>query len=137
LDAPLIEQIEAHFQHCSNCQEALNTANQAWDILNILPKPETAPYLYTRIKKGIVSTTKYSAFRWMRHVLVPVTTAAAVALGIFLGSMPSLNGNATTVEKEWASSEYVDQFEDFSNASLGEAYAELTGLESEMEDFQP
>ena len=137
LDASLNEQINTHLQRCLDCQNAWHAANQAWDMLDVLPEPKTVPYLYTRIKARIASIKVYDPFHWMRNVLVPLSTAAAVALGIFLGSLASLNGNTTTVDEEWANSEVIDQFEDFPNASLGDAYAQLTGLESEMEDFQP
>ena len=120
--------IQSHLRGCTTCQEALNILAETWNLLDTLPKPEPVPYFYTRLKARMASEdTKKTG--WTERILVPISATAAIVLGILVGSTVGRNGNGVTMasssEENVISSVYIDTFDDFPAASLGETYFTL------------
>ena len=121
--------VEMHLRECEACRAALERLVESWDLLDVLPEPEPVPYFYTRLKARMTSEEREKKVRWTERVLVQVSTVAVVALGVFVGSTVGKNGNGyameSSTEEVVASSLYLDSFDDFPSASLGEAYLDL------------
>ena len=124
--------IQIHLQECETCQEILKTMNQAWDLLDELPAPESVPYFYTRLKARMEAEKQEKGQKWIERILIPTSAVVATVLGIIVGSIVGSNGNqqveATGLDEEFIAS-YLDSFEDFPGVSLGEVYLDLSSQE--------
>ncbi len=129
LDSNQKRVVEMHLQECEACRDALKRLAESWDLLGLLPKPEPVSYFYVRFKARMASEEQEKKVRWRERILVPVSAVAVVALGVFVGSTVGKNGNGyameSSTEEALVSSLYLDSFDDFPSASLGEVYLDL------------
>ncbi|MBN2029213.1 zf-HC2 domain-containing protein [bacterium] len=124
--------IEDHLQHCQACQQLLGELNKTWSLLSLLPEAESVPYFFTRLNARLTSEKAGQRSKWIDRVLIPATAVAITILGIITGDIVGKNGDAMAeqlTEDEIASALYLDSFDDFPTASLGEAYFDLVSLE--------
>ncbi|HDQ45428.1 MAG TPA: zf-HC2 domain-containing protein [bacterium] len=117
------EKLRDHLASCEACRTHLSEASAVWDML-VLPDPEPAPYLYTRIRARIESGTRISRAGGWERLLLPAAGAAVLALGIFLGSRidPNEQGGTVLTAEEFFGPLDRDVFQDFPAASLGAVY---------------
>jgi predicted anti-sigma-YlaC factor YlaD len=124
--------IQIHLQECEACQEVLKTMNRAWDMLDELSVPESAPYFYTRLKARMEAEKPEKGQKWIESILIPASAVVAIILGIIVGSIVGSNGNqqaeAAVVEEEFIAS-YLDSFEDLPSVSLAEVYLDMSSQE--------
>ncbi|MFH1940674.1 MAG: zf-HC2 domain-containing protein [bacterium] len=129
LDTVKKENIESHLRDCQACQHDLAILNQSWHFLDSLPEPEPPLYFYTRLKARLSSAAKEKRESWVERALIPVSAVVVVALGIFMGSIVGKNGKRLAqevpAEENVISSLYLDHFDDFPSASLGEVFINL------------
>jgi len=133
LDLHEKKMVETHLQSCAKCQHELKILKETWEEITNLPLPDPVPYFYTRLKVRMEEREKKKRLNWVEQVLIPASAVAVIALGVFIGSTVSRNGNLqianSSVEEELVSSLYLNSFDDFPNSSLGEVYIELTSQE--------
>ena len=133
LPADQKKMVETHLKECKKCQQELEILKETWEEIASLPSPVPVPYFYTQLKTRIRGKGKKKRVSWIEQLLLPVSAAAVVVLGIFIGSTVSRNGNLETAnistEEELVSSLYLNSFDDFPNSSLGDIYFELTSQE--------
>ena len=129
--------INKHLRTCQMCQKMAKTFTEVDTLLTILSEPEPKPYFYTRLRLKIPFGEKEYKIAWIEKILFPVSTAAVICLGIFIGTLVGKNGNGTITqfsnESEIAQTFYLDSFNDFPASSLGEAYFELTSQTESQE----
>jgi predicted anti-sigma-YlaC factor YlaD len=120
-----VKAIEEHLQHCRQCEKRLQSLKNTWEIVGILPDPEPVPYFYTRLKRRMASQEKEEALTWIDRVLIPASAVVALALGLLVGNIVGRNGDmryqSPILEEEVVDSLQLDNFDDFPNASLGDA----------------
>ena len=127
------KEIENHLNICENCQRVYQTMLQSWELLDVLPKPEPASFLYTHIRARLSEKTGLKSRGWMERILVPLSATAAVIVGIVIGSIVGANGGisnpVSTVENGVSGSIDLSTFDDMPESSLGQIYYEFTGLQ--------
>ena len=124
--------IEEHLQHCQTCQQLLGELNKTWSLLSLLPEAESVPYFFTQLNAKLTSEKAGKRSKWIDRVLIPATAIAVTVLGIIMGDIVGKNGELLaeqSVEDEIANALYLDSFDDFPTASLGEAYFDLVSQE--------
>ena len=132
VDEDLKTTIEEHIQHCQECQQLLGELDKTWNLLSLLPEAEPVPYFFTRLNARLTSEKAGKRSKLIDRVLIPATAIAVTVLGIITGDIVGKNGELLaeqTVEDEIASALYLDSFDDFQTASLGEAYFDLVSQE--------
>ena len=133
LDTTQKEIVEVHLQGCESCRQVLENLVTSWDLLDTLPTPEPVPYFYTRIKNRMASGEKERKWRWVDRILIPASAVAVIIFGIVVGSIVGRNGSRLTgeitTEDEMVNSLYLDTFDDFPSASLGDVYFTIASLE--------
>jgi anti-sigma factor RsiW len=126
--------IASHIQSCPECARAMQMLSRTWDTLEWLPEADPPSHFFIRLKARMSSEKKDRKERWIERVLLPASAVAVVGIGIFIGSLVGKNGDMINgnmgVEEEWISALDLDRFDDIPSASLGNAYIELTYLES-------
>jgi predicted anti-sigma-YlaC factor YlaD len=131
------KEIENHLNICEEYQRVYQSLLQSWELLNVLPNPEPAPFLYTRIRARLSEQAGVKSHRWMGRILVPLSATAAVILGIIMGSIVGANRHVTdqvsVAENSITGSIDLGVFDDMPESSLGQIYYEFTGLQ-EQED---
>jgi predicted anti-sigma-YlaC factor YlaD len=129
LDSVKKVSIESHLENCQACRHELKIVNQSWHFLDSLPEPEPPLYFYTRLKARLSSAARERKESWLDRVLIPVSAVVVVILGVFMGSVVGKNGKQVVqevpAEDNIVSSLYLDHFDDFPTASLGEVYVNL------------
>jgi hypothetical protein len=118
--------VDAHLADCDQCRSRLAALQNAWDLAGMLPEPDSAPFLYTRIRARLESEKAVQWFAGIRRILVPVSMAAMLALGFWLGSFLGKNGsgqiNRWIEGTDQVSSIPLESFDDFPAYSTGDAY---------------
>lgn len=126
--------IASHIQSCPECAHTMQMLSRSCDALKWLPEADPPSHFFIRLKARMASEKKDRKERWIERVLLPASAVAVVGMGIFLGSLVGQNGDMVNgnlgVEEEWISALDLDRFDDVPSASLGDAYMELTYLES-------
>ena len=131
--------VEAHLKDCQDCQVKVESLRQTWEWLGDEVKIEPSPFLAAKIKRRInefeTSTAKQP--RWFpsfAKLLVPVTAAAGMALGVFLGSQLSSEIAMIKTATDTAS-EIIETtagvLSDFPEGSLTSAYKDLDFLNND------
>lgn len=90
-------QVKAHLENCSACARDLQLLILADQIVEEEKALQSNPFLVTRIMTGIsereVDQLAYKSIsahqRFLRPVLISLSLAAAVTIGIFLGNLNS------------------------------------------------
>jgi hypothetical protein len=98
---------------------------RTWKLLEVLPQAKPAPYLAMRVMAKTRELDGVSPSVWFQRLVFPVTAAAAVAVGLWLGSLTGRNGDTTAggqAADEPVVLSYIDHFDDLPSASLGYAY---------------
>ncbi len=115
--------IRDHIKSCSMCRREMEELERIWNLIENVSVPEPLPHYYTRLRANIRSNVRPRwRFKW-EEVLVPVTTVAVMAFGIFLGTLLLKNHDQLALESLSNGSEeltylYLDTFDDFPDASL-------------------
>ncbi len=130
---PQKKEIENHLNVCENCQRIYQAMLKSWELLDVLPNPEPAPFLYTRIRARLSEQARAKSRGWMERILVPLSATVAVILGIFIGSIVGANGDVyspvSVAENNVTSSIDLNTFDDMPESSLGQIYYEFTGIQ--------
>lgn len=117
--------LEIHLKGCKTCQKAMQTLTDTWELITILPGSKPAPYFYTRLKARMTSEEHKEKTTWVDRILIPASAIAAIAIGILVGSIVGRNGewqpDSPLVEDDIVDALYLDHFDDFPSASLGDA----------------
>ncbi len=127
--------ITEHLKSCANCQKERENFSQVSDLLELVTEVEVSPYFISRVKPrisaGKVRRVLYpSFFDWVKRLSIPVGIAALFIISIlggnYLGQRFNLRA-AKEVELNEAIANVtgITSFEDFSENSLDDAYAEL------------
>ena len=118
--------VDAHLADCDDCRTRLTALKHVWELAGMLPGPEPAPFLYTRIRVRLESEKAVQRFVGIRRILVPVSMAAVLALGFWLGSILGKNGSGQIgrwIEvTDQVSTLPLESFDDFPAYSTGDAY---------------
>ena len=99
------ELILAHLQSCPDCLLEFEKLKDTWNLLDILPEANSAPYLYTRIRSRLDAREILDhSGKWL-SVLLPAASVVIIALGVFLGGRVTANGNTRASQNadEWFS----------------------------------
>jgi predicted anti-sigma-YlaC factor YlaD len=121
----LREEVQDHLASCGACRQAFEGLSQTWEMIRTVPPAsKPAPYLYTRIRARLDAEESVSPIGFWRRLVVPLTSAVVVALGVFFGSQIGVNGHGDTAlaAEDYFGSVYLDAFQDFPTASLGAVY---------------
>ncbi len=132
VDDDLKATIEEHLRRCQTCQQLLGKLDKAWNLLSLLPEAESAPYFFTRLRTKLTTEKADKRSKLIDRVLIPATAVAVTILGIITGDIVGKNGDAMAeqlTEDEIISALYLDSFDDFPTASLGEVYFDLVSQE--------
>lgn len=132
VDEDLKATIEEHLQHCQACQQLLGELYKTWNLLSLLPEAESVPFFFTRLNTRLTSEKTGKRSKWIDRVLIPATAIAVTVLGVITGDIVGKNGELLakqSAEDEIISTLYLDSFDDFPTASLGEVYFDLVSQE--------
>jgi anti-sigma factor RsiW len=125
--------VERHIRSCPECGRALEGMRKTWDLLERLPQAGPAPYLATRVLARAGERAGDSPAGWFQRLVFPATAAAAVAVGLWLGSLTGRNGetaaNVSAADETPVVLAYLDHFDDLPSASLGDAYFNIDAQE--------
>ena len=117
--------IDDHLQNCQQCQNHLRSIRNTWETIGILPDHKPVPYFYARLKTRMASQEKEEKLTWVDRVLIPASSIVALALGLLVGNIVGRNGDfryeTPILEEEVVDALQLDSFDDFPNASLGDA----------------
>ncbi|MBU0567406.1 zf-HC2 domain-containing protein [bacterium] len=119
------KEIKTHLPGCSSCSKELKEMSSAWNLLLELKPVESPAYLIQRTIAEI--TTARGKVSWWQEILLrPAPVLATIALGILIGGLlgQSFYSNNNYLGEEFASSIYLDSFEEFPEGSVGEILLE-------------
>ena len=123
--------LKVHLRQCEACRTRLQEYRASWDLLEILEDAEPNPYFYTRLKTRIEERRVHH--RGFSRLLIPVTAAVMLLLGIWMGNAVTKMGNGTTVattEQDLMipALEHFEDFEDFPAESIGKVFTDVATL---------
>jgi predicted anti-sigma-YlaC factor YlaD len=132
---PQKKEIKNHLAICENCQRDYQDLLESWELLDALPKPEPAPFLYTRIQTRLSEKSKGKQYGRLERFFVPLSATAAVIIGIVIGSIVGANGEVSntvsTSGNGVVSPIDLSAFDDMPESSLGQIYYDFTGLQEQ------
>lgn len=121
--------MNTHLKTCKICWDMAETYMKIDKLLTILPEPPSNPYFYTRLRAKFPFREREEKITWIEKILLPISTAVVVCLGIFIGILVGKNGNGLSTqfsnESEIDQTFYLENFNDFPSSSFGEIYFEL------------
>jgi len=121
--------LESHIQQCNTCRQSLEMLSGIWNLVGELPEAKFLPNFYVRLKARMALDAEKREARWFDRVLIPASAVAIVVFGILVGSIAGKNGEGKaeplTTEEEMVRSFHLDSFDDFPEASFGNAYVSL------------
>ena len=122
--------VDSHLEACESCREALERMRASWDLLVTMPGAKPSPHAFVRIKARMASQEDKPVSRWERF-LVPATAAAALVLGIWVGSIVGKIGNgfASYGVSSSESAVYLETFDELPSGSLARVYVDLAAAE--------
>ena len=125
------EIVETHLEVCDSCREALEQLRTSWELLNDLPKADPSPHAYLKIKVRMECQKKERPLSLLERFLVPATTAAALILGVWVGSIVGKNGtgSASYGSQPIESEVYLETFDEIPSGSLAQVYIDLASVE--------
>ncbi len=121
--------IENHILSCRHCQKELEQLKTMWQQLEGFESIEPNPWAFTRCQTALDQPEKTSHLRVWNRILIPVSSAAVAALGLWLGSLtwqePPLNKpNETLIAY------YEETVNEFSSSSLSSVYLQIASAEN-------
>lgn len=127
LPEELYNAIKLHLESCAACREYASELETLWEYLNVLPSLPENPYFTQKVLSRIreKQSVELSFVDRLERFLVPVATALAVLLGIWIGylaggngeALGHENGNSATVDTR-----YIETLSSLPSASLGGVY---------------
>jgi hypothetical protein len=125
--------IKTHFEECASCREAFQALEQVWDRLEEIPGAESDPYFYTRLQARMRSETSERRSSGLRRFIIPVTAAAAMVLGIVMGSIVGTNGQRSGAlnaeDAAWAEVLELEALDEVPETTVGDVLFALASLE--------
>jgi predicted anti-sigma-YlaC factor YlaD len=103
-------QVEAHLENCNVCSEYYKMTILAHKVMNEEKTLQSNPFLSTRIMAGIdeleqqkTSVQSIPMFqKVLKPVLISISVAAAISIGVFMGSITSPKQTKNTIPVEMA-----------------------------------
>jgi anti-sigma factor RsiW len=130
--------VETHLRTCEQCRKAYQSLEANWALLEIVPHPKAAPFLYTRIKARLDEQSQKVRFVWVKPIFLPAALGIVVAFGVWIGSFVGKNGrswNQEAGEQNMVNNGYyVEIFSDLPAASFGEVYFEFADQGEDQEE---
>ncbi len=122
--------IKLHLESCPVCQEHVSELENLWKVLDVIPSMPDNPYFAQRVLARIreKASEQSSFLDQLERFWVPVATALAVLLGIWIGYLAGGNGEALGYENGNSTTigtGYIETLAHLSSASLGEEYISL------------
>lgn len=123
--------VESHLEVCDSCRETLARTKAAWDLVGILPEAGPSSHAFIKIKARMASQTKDTPLSKLERFLVPAATAAALVMGMWVGSIVGKNGDDVLSYEAppSESSVYMETFDDLPSGSLAKIYIDLASVE--------
>ena len=132
LDEARQKAVALHLGTCASCRQAVEALQSSWDLLGVLPEADPVPHFFIKVKARMTSQEGRRRSSRLERFLVPATTAAALVLGVWMGSMVGRNGNGVAAwygEQTVESTIYLDTFDDLPSGSFAKAYIDLAAAE--------
>jgi predicted anti-sigma-YlaC factor YlaD len=119
--------IDAHIDHCPECRKRLDQMKEDWERLSALPAKQAPPFFYTRMH-GRLHTVQVR-MKFTEKVLVPLSFAGALYLGVVIGSLvgdrSSAALSAPLPEKPITQAYIEENLNEIPEATLDQIYLEL------------
>lgn len=123
-DKTQINAANDHISSCEACAREKRLIEGTWQLLDVLPDIEPVPHFYTRLMAKIRSERKTRP-AWHERLWIPASVTIAAVLGIMIGSMVGENSEMAMqqpiAEEEVVDMLYLESFQDFPDASTGDA----------------
>lgn len=137
LDPQMTQWVEQHIRECSDCHHALEKLKNVYHWIEDDVELDPDPFLGSRIRAGHEKrNSERKSFAdllsWPEKVLVPVTVAAGLLLGIILGAqiVTKLTGNENQASYTESYPE-EDIFAEVLRGSLTDSYLNLNQIKAE------
>ncbi len=122
--------VKLHLESCPACQEYVSELQALGEVLDVIPSMPENPYFAQRVLARIreKASEQPSFLDQLERFWVPVATALAVLLGIWIGYLAGGNGEALGYENGNSTTigaGYIETLAPLASASLGEAYLSL------------
>lgn len=129
LDFRLKKEFEEHIQNCPDCQKALQEEKIIWMKLDSFDSIKPNPWAYTRLQAALDQPTKSTKPPAWTRFLIPISSVAVAALGIWLGSLTWQQNSTVQNGDSWIAY-YEETIDDYTNSSLSSVYLEMITQEN-------
>lgn len=122
--------VESHLDGCALCRGTLERMKASWGLLDLLPEAERSPHAFVKIQARMATPVESASTSRLERFLVPASAAAALMLGIWVGSVVGKNGSAASYTT-WTTENtaYLETFDELPSGSLARAYIDLASTE--------